>query len=76
MSVTASREYATCTVETATIAAATAPAVALPYERRASHHVAAIEPSPSTSTTTRAVSNDGWLCHAWNGASTYMSSVG
>jgi hypothetical protein len=63
-------------VQTARIAAATAPEVALPYARRASHQVAAIEPSPITSATMRAVRSDGWSCHAWNGASTYMSRVG
>ena len=75
-SVTDSREYATCTVHTATIAAATAAAVAFPNARRASHDVAAIDPSAKTTATIRAVSSEGSSCHAWNGAWTYISSVG
>src|SRR5207247_11461900 len=72
-SVTAVREYATWIVQTATTAAATSP---VPYARRPSHHAAAIDPSDSTTATMRAVRNDGSSCHAWNGAFTYIRSVG
>ena len=63
MSVTASREYATCTVQTAAAAAATAPACG-PYARRPSHHVAATDATANTIATMRAVRNDGSDCHA------------
>src|SRR6059058_3827094 len=72
-SVTAAREYATSIVQTATTAAATTP---VPYARRPSHHAAAIAPSEMTTSTILAVKNDGELCHAWNGAFTYINSVG
>jgi hypothetical protein len=72
-SVTASREYATWIVQTATAAAATSP---VPYALRPSHQVAAIAPSERTTATIRAVRNEGSSCQAWNGAFTYISSVG
>src|SRR5215468_3708077 len=74
-SVTAMREYATCVVSTATATPATIPARS-PYARRPSHHDAATVPSASTITTIRAARYDGCDSHAWNGAITYISSVG
>src|SRR5215471_6339261 len=74
-SVTAMREYATCVVSTATATPATIPARS-PYARRPSHHDAATAPSASTITTIRAARYDGCDSHAWNGAITYISSVG
>jgi len=58
-SVTAMCPYATFVVSTATIAAATAPASALPYARCASHQVAATAPTASTTTPIRAARYDG-----------------
>ncbi len=74
-SVTATCEYATCVEQTATAAAATRPALR-PYATRPSHHEPATAPTPKTATTSRAARYDGSCCHAWNGASTYISPLG
>ena len=73
---TAACEYATWIVHTATTAAATTPADGVPNARRPSHQAAAIAAMASTTPTMRAVRYDGSLCQAWNGALTYISSVG
>src|SRR6266550_2778493 len=67
-SVTAACEYATWIVHTATAAAATTPAEAVPKARRPSHQVAAIATVASTTPTIRAVRYDGSSCQSWNGA--------
>ena len=69
------REYATCVVATATVAAPTRAAL-VPYARRPSHHVAATPPSPNATATARAAPKDTWPKSAWNGASTYINSDG
>jgi hypothetical protein len=75
MSVTAMREYATCTPAIPVATAATPPAVT-PYERSPSHHAAATPATPIATTTSRAARYDGADCQASNGASTYVSSGG
>src|SRR5580765_1619062 len=74
-SVTAACENATCVVSTAVTAAATAPATA-PYAADPSHHAAATPTSANATTTNRPARYDGASCHAWNGATAYMRSVG
>src|SRR4051794_14209008 len=74
-SVTAACENATCVVSTAVIAAATAPATT-PYAADPSHHAAATPPSANATITNRPARYDGAACHAWNGATAYVTSVG
>ncbi len=68
-SVTAIREYATCTPATAVATAATPPA-RTPYERSPSHHADATPARPITTATMRAVKYEGASCQAWKGACT------
>ena len=43
---------------------------------QAQANIAAIAASENTIPTIRAVRYEGWCCHAWSGALTYISRVG